>query len=115
MSVRIRVCTTIKAAPADVWDLVAQIDRHVDWMRDAERITFRTARREGVGTEFECLTRVGPLHTTDVLRVTEWRPRAALGEDCAQLLHVGRAPPQGALIDVLAFVRLPRGPANGFD
>ena len=41
MSVRIRVCTTIKAAPADVWDLVAQIDRHVDWMGDAERITFR--------------------------------------------------------------------------
>jgi uncharacterized protein YndB with AHSA1/START domain len=79
VSVRIRVCTTIKAAPADVWDLVAQIDRHVDWMRDAERITFRTARREGVGTEFECLTRVGPVHTTDVLRVTEWRPRAALG------------------------------------
>jgi competence protein ComEC len=30
-------------------------------------------------------------------------------------LPLGRAPPQGALIDVLAFVRLPRGPANGFD
>jgi competence protein ComEC len=30
-------------------------------------------------------------------------------------LPLGRAPPQGALIDVLAFVRLPRGPADGFD
>jgi competence protein ComEC len=30
-------------------------------------------------------------------------------------LPLGRAPPQGALIDVLAFVRLPRAPANGFD
>jgi competence protein ComEC len=30
-------------------------------------------------------------------------------------LPLGRAPPQGALIDVLAFVRLPREPANGFD
>jgi competence protein ComEC len=30
-------------------------------------------------------------------------------------LPLGRAPPQGALIDVLAFVRLPHGPANGFD
>jgi competence protein ComEC len=30
-------------------------------------------------------------------------------------LPLGRAPPQGALIDVLAFVRSPRGPANGFD
>jgi competence protein ComEC len=30
-------------------------------------------------------------------------------------LPLGRAPPQGAFIDVLAFVRLPRGPSNGFD
>jgi competence protein ComEC len=30
-------------------------------------------------------------------------------------LPLGRAPPQGALIDLLAVVRLPRGPANGFD
>ncbi len=37
-------------------------------------------------------------------------------EERVQLdLPLGRAPPQGALVDVLAFVRLPRGPANGFD
>jgi competence protein ComEC len=30
-------------------------------------------------------------------------------------LPLGRAPPQGALIDVLAFVRLPRKATNGFD
>ena len=30
-------------------------------------------------------------------------------------LPLGRAPPQGALIDLLAAVRLPRGPADGFD
>lgn len=30
-------------------------------------------------------------------------------------LPLGRAPPQGALVDVLAFVRLPREPADGFD
>jgi competence protein ComEC len=30
-------------------------------------------------------------------------------------LPLGRAPPQGAFIELLAVVRLPRGPANGFD
>jgi competence protein ComEC len=30
-------------------------------------------------------------------------------------LPLGRSPPQGALIELLAVVRLPRGPANGFD
>lgn len=30
-------------------------------------------------------------------------------------LPLGRAPPQGAVIDLLAVVRLPRGPSNGFD
>ena len=30
-------------------------------------------------------------------------------------LSLGRAPPQGVLIDLLARVRLPRGPADGFD
>jgi competence protein ComEC len=30
-------------------------------------------------------------------------------------LPLGRAPPQGALVSLLAVVRLPRGPANGFD
>jgi hypothetical protein len=62
-----------------VWDVVERIDHHVDWMQDAVRITFRGSRRRGVGTEFECLTRVGPMRTTDVMRVTEWRPREAMG------------------------------------
>jgi competence protein ComEC len=30
-------------------------------------------------------------------------------------LPLGRAPPQGAVLDVLAVVKLPRGPAHGFD
>ena len=30
-------------------------------------------------------------------------------------LPVGRSPPQGAVLDVLARVMLPRGPTNGFD
>jgi competence protein ComEC len=30
-------------------------------------------------------------------------------------LPLGRAPPQGAILDTLALVRLPRGPSHGFD
>lgn len=76
---RIRVRTTIDAHPRDVWALLENIERHVEWMRDAESITFVSSRRRGVGTEFECLTRVGPLRTRDLMRVTEWEPRRAMG------------------------------------
>ena len=91
MTVRIRICTTIDATPARVWDVVERIDRHVDWMRDARAISFRGTRRHGVGTEFECLTQVGPLRTNDVMRVTEWRPREAMGIEHAGVVRgVGR-------------------------
>lgn len=39
-----------------------------------------------------------------------------VGGERAQLeLPLGRSPPQGALLSVLAVVRAPRGPSNGFD
>ena len=76
---RIRTCITIDALPAAVWADVNRLDSHVDWMRDAKSIRFRGRRRTGVGTELECRTRVGLLATTDVLVVTEWRPRRSIG------------------------------------
>jgi hypothetical protein len=76
---RIRTCITIDAPPAAVWADVNRLDSHVEWMRDAKSIRFRGRRRTGVGTELECRTRVGLLATTDVLVVTEWRPRRSIG------------------------------------
>jgi competence protein ComEC len=38
-----------------------------------------------------------------------------VGEPVQLELPLGRAPPQGALIDALAVVRAPKGPKNGFD
>ncbi len=76
---RIRVRTTIDVRPGDLWALLEDISGHVEWMRDAESITFRSSRRHGVGTEFECMTRVGPLRTRDVMRVTEWEPGHSMG------------------------------------
>ena len=76
---RLRVGITIAASPAEVWRVIEPIERHVDWMADAESITFTSTRRRGVGTSFDCRTRVGPLRTTDRMTVTEWKPEWAMG------------------------------------
>ena len=39
----------------------------------------------------------------------------AVDEPVQLELPLGRAPPQGARVSMLAVVRLPRGPSNGFD
>jgi uncharacterized protein YndB with AHSA1/START domain len=79
VSVTIRICTTIAASHEVVWHAVERIETHTEWMADAESITFRTAAHAGVGAEFDCLTRVGPLHTTDRFAVTRWEPGVAMG------------------------------------
>ncbi len=71
--------TTIAAPPDEVWRRLADIGDHVTWMADAAEIRFTSDRRSGAGTVFECETRVGPLRTTDVMEVTEWRDAAAMG------------------------------------
>ena len=77
--ITIRVCTTIAAPPDEVWAAVEHIEHHIEWMQDAESITFRSEQHAGVGAEFDCLTRVGPLHTTDHFVVTVWEPGVAMG------------------------------------
>jgi carbon monoxide dehydrogenase subunit G len=81
---RIRVSTTIDAPPRAVWRDLRDIASHVEWMHDAVAIRFRSPRRAGVGTVFECDTKVGPLRTTDVMEITEWRAGRAMG-----VRHVG--------------------------
>jgi hypothetical protein len=76
---RLRVGITIGASPADVWRVIEPIERHLDWMVDAVAITFTSTTRRGVGTRFDCLTRVGPFRTTDRMAVTEWDPGRAMG------------------------------------
>jgi len=63
------------AAPVnEVWDDVARLESHVEWMADAERIDFLSESNSGVGTRMEVLTKVGPLTTTDVMEFTAWDP-----------------------------------------
>jgi hypothetical protein len=73
------VCTTIDVTPDRLWRRLERIEDHVDWMTDARSITFVSRSRQGVGTEFDCLTVIGPLRTTDRMVVTEWEPRRAMG------------------------------------
>ena len=56
-----------------------RIDSHTEWMADAESISFLSDQTEGVGTEFECLTKVGPLRLNDAMVITEWTEREAIG------------------------------------
>lgn len=68
----------MRASPAAVWAELSDIPSHVTWMADAAAIRFVD------DTTFECDTVVGPIRLTDVMTVTEWRPRRALG-----VRHVG--------------------------
>lgn len=90
---RIRVSTTIDATPAQVWAAIEDIATHVEWMTDARSIRFRGSKRAGVGTVFECETRVGPLRTLDVMEITSWKPRRRMG-----VRHVGLVKGDGRFV-----------------
>jgi Polyketide cyclase / dehydrase and lipid transport len=77
--VTVEVGITIDAPPARVWDVVEPIERHVEWMADAVSITFTSAQHRGLGTAFDCATKVGPFRTTDRMVVTEWEPGQVIG------------------------------------
>jgi len=72
--ITVRVHTAIDAPVARVWAAIERIETHTSWMQDAVSIEFESTQHEGVGTAFACLTRVGPLSTTDHFVVTGWAP-----------------------------------------
>ena len=64
---------------SEVWSELSQLERHAEWMADAERIDFADAQRRGVGTEMVVRTRVGPLVTNDVITVRSWIEGESIG------------------------------------
>jgi hypothetical protein len=76
---RIRVRTRIAARPRDVWRAIEDVTSHVRWMDDAVAIRLTGGRAEGVGTTFECDTKVGPFRLLDRMEVTEWETRRSMG------------------------------------
>ena len=75
----VTVSVEIDRTPAEVWGDVRDIASHVDWMADATEIRFTSDRREGIGTTFECDTKIGPLTTVDVMEITAWDEARRMG------------------------------------
>jgi Polyketide cyclase / dehydrase and lipid transport len=88
---RVKVSTIIAAPPEVVWEELRHIERHVDWMADAEAIRFTSVRRQGVGTTFDCDTRIGPIRLVDRMEITAWEPEHTMG-----VRHVGLVTGTGA-------------------
>lgn len=95
------VSTVIDATPTQVWDVVRHIEDHVEWMADAEAIRFTSDHTSGVGTTFDCETKVGPARLTDQMEITEWVDEEVMG-----VRHVGLVTGTGR------FTLTPAGPAR---
>jgi uncharacterized protein YndB with AHSA1/START domain len=76
---RVRVERVLDAPPQRVWEVLEPIERHVDWMLDAEAIVFDGEQTRGAGTRMWCKTKVGPFRLVDQMEVTEWEPQRAMG------------------------------------
>ena len=76
----VTVSIDIDASPGEVWAVVEPVEDHVDWMADAEAIRFTSEQRRGVGTRFECDTKIGPIRLTDVMEITRWEPAVDAGD-----------------------------------
>lgn len=87
MTTNVRVGTTINASAETTWSAIEQIGTHVGWMADAQSITFATTQRAGVGTTFDCRTKIGPLHIVDTMSITEWAPGASMGVEHRGVVH----------------------------
>jgi hypothetical protein len=75
----ITVSADYDITPARLWELLEPIERHVEWMADAESIDFTSAQRRGVGTRFICVTKVGPIRMRDRMSITVWEPEQRMG------------------------------------
>lgn len=82
--VSIGVGIELRAPPSIVWADIRRVDTHADWMHDAVAIRMTGESTEGVGTTFDCDTRVGPLRLTDRMEITEWVEERVMG-----VRHVG--------------------------
>jgi carbon monoxide dehydrogenase subunit G len=91
-----RPIVTVVEIPAPirvVWDALAAIETHADWMTDAESIIFLSERRSGPGTVIRVRTRVGPLRIDDDMEFIEWEPPRRMA-----VRHIGRVSGTGEFL-----------------
>ena len=75
-----------------VWDAIADLGSHTDWMKDAEWIVFVDDQQRGEGTRMEVKTVVGPFRTIDVMEVVGWDEGHSI-----EVVHKGVITGQGTL------------------
>ncbi len=73
------VSRIINAPRQEVWDDIARLETHTEWMADAAEIEFLSEGRSGAGTRMRVDTRVGPLRTSDVMEFVTWDPPRRMG------------------------------------
>jgi carbon monoxide dehydrogenase subunit G len=103
MAQTIEVSVLIPAPPDVVWADVEQVERHVEWMADAESIEFLGDQQRGVGTRMRVATKVGPLRTMDIMEFTGWEPPHTMA-----IRHQGLVTGEGA------FTLAPEGAGTRF-
>jgi carbon monoxide dehydrogenase subunit G len=69
---RVTTEIVVERPPERVWRELEQIENHITWMRDAKAIRFIGPMRRGIGTTFECDTKIGPIALTDRMQITSW-------------------------------------------
>lgn len=74
MTPEINLALELSFPPEQVWELLAQLERHGEWMADVAELHKEGDEPNGVGTRLRALTKVWFLHTEDVIEVTQWIP-----------------------------------------
>src|SRR5262245_31978490 len=57
---------------ARLWDGLADLEAHREWMTDVRSLRFLTPQRTGVGTRYVIEVAVGPGRVRDHIEVTAW-------------------------------------------
>ncbi len=74
----IYVSVVIDAPPTAVWAVVERIERHGDWMADADQIRFETTRSAAPGPGSRSTRAIGPFRITDHMIVVDWIDEAVI-------------------------------------
>ncbi len=91
MSKRIQISIIINKPLKDVWNEVKVMERHVNWMQDAENIEFLSENTSGLNTKMKVLTKVGPISLNDIITVNQWSEFDTIG-----VVHEGIVTGEGA-------------------
>ena len=75
----ITISIKIFSSSENIWNQISDIESHTSWMADAETITITSEQKQGVGTTFDCETKVGPFRLTDRMEITDWTEGLVMG------------------------------------